>query len=341
LQTRGQKTRDGFIVVSTGTLLFSWWSIYLLTLLLDRASMGLAFELGPDTSVLVSLGAKIDPLIAQGEVHRLVLSPFLHSGFEHVLINSLWLLGLAWGFRRLGKSGLSFAVSFIVGAVVGQLASFLLSLGPSVGASGGIYALMGALLSIAWSEHSAVSSKTKIAGVAVLLLLAPLLLSRVDHAAHLAGLSTGIWLYQWQERAGLSRRSLSAYVVTGCFLLLSVGGMLSQRDVVIPKIESSQGPFELTQCERLANASNAPCLLEPNIVFASEMSMAELEAIEPLGAHEFPRSGQCHTVTRRNQNIVIQPMGNNRVRVLATDINMWPRFLSSIRRFIDGRCLGI
>jgi membrane associated rhomboid family serine protease len=97
-----------------------------------------------NTSVLVSFGAKVDPLIAQGEIWRLLTPAFLHIGFLHLLINTISLLTLGSSAETL-FGHVRFAAIYMVSAISGSVLSFLLSPAISAGASGAIFGLGGAL----------------------------------------------------------------------------------------------------------------------------------------------------------------------------------------------------
>ena len=95
-------------------------------------------------NVLILMGAKVNPLIAQGEIWRLFTAIFLHSGVMHLLFNlyALYVLGpLLEGY--IGH--LRFLAVFLVSGLYGSLLSYALSGPISVGASGAIFGLLGAI----------------------------------------------------------------------------------------------------------------------------------------------------------------------------------------------------
>ena len=97
-----------------------------------------------DINVLIMMGAKVNPLIAQGEIWRLFTAIFLHSGVMHLLFNlyALYALGpLLEGY--IGHT--RFLTVFLVAGLYGSLLSYALSGPVSVGASGSIFGLLGAI----------------------------------------------------------------------------------------------------------------------------------------------------------------------------------------------------
>jgi rhomboid protease GluP len=84
--------------------------------------------------VLILMGAKVNPLIAQGEVWRLFTAMFLHGGIMHLLFNLYALYAL--GPLLEGYTGhIRFLTIFLVSGLYGSLLSYAFS-SPSL--SGGV-----------------------------------------------------------------------------------------------------------------------------------------------------------------------------------------------------------
>lgn len=123
---------------------------------------------------------------------------FLHGGLVHLAINmvTLWSLGLA----ALGRVGPWRFLVIYVGATLGGAAVFgLLSRTgqPMVGASGALFGLAGALLAWMWEDQPTLRAALRLAGRAVLILLALnvalhfLLAGQLAWQAHLGGFLVG------------------------------------------------------------------------------------------------------------------------------------------------------
>lgn len=112
--------------------------IYLLSGLLS----GSLFQ--PSLAALVLLGAKVNSLIADGQLWRLVTATFLHGNLVHIFFNGYALYALGPENERIYGTPRFLAVYFLAG-VGGSVASYLFSPAPSVGASGAIFGLMGSL----------------------------------------------------------------------------------------------------------------------------------------------------------------------------------------------------
>ena len=97
-----------------------------------------------DTRVLLLFGAKVNQLIAQGQVWRMFTAMFLHIGVLHLLFNlyALYLFGPQvegiFGHRR-------FTAIYLIGGLFGSLASYTFVDNLSAGASGAIFGLVGAI----------------------------------------------------------------------------------------------------------------------------------------------------------------------------------------------------
>jgi len=111
----------------------------------DIAPLKVNPMIGPDSSVLVDLGAKITSKIVEGEWWRLIAPMWLHAGFLHLLMNMvmLWRLGSnleqAFGTLRI------FCIYFLSGLFGVLMSAIFLPGILGVGASGAIYGLVGAL----------------------------------------------------------------------------------------------------------------------------------------------------------------------------------------------------
>ncbi len=142
-------------------------------------------------------GAKVNSLISQGQVWRLITPLVLHAGILHAGFNlyALFVIGpqaeALFGDRRF------FAV-YLVSGMGGVLASFLMSPDPSVGASSAIFGLVGALLIFFYRHRKALGQFGRrglmnlllVAGINLILGLSP----GIDNWGHVGGLLAGAFL---------------------------------------------------------------------------------------------------------------------------------------------------
>jgi rhomboid protease GluP len=93
--------------------------------------------------LLFLMGGKVNTLIEQGQIWRLITPVFLHASISHILLNmyALFILGKvlesAYGHGR-------FILLYFISAFAGNVMSFIMSANASLGASTAIFGLIGA-----------------------------------------------------------------------------------------------------------------------------------------------------------------------------------------------------
>jgi len=95
------------------------------------------------SDLLFILGGKINGLIEQGQVWRLITPVFLHASISHVLLNMYALFILGKVLESVYGHG-RFLLLYFISAFVGNVVSFILSANASLGASTAIFGLIGA-----------------------------------------------------------------------------------------------------------------------------------------------------------------------------------------------------
>lgn len=89
------------------------------------------------------LGAKVNSLILQGEVWRLITPVLLHGSLLHIAFNMYALFAVGPSLER-HYGHWRYLVLYLIGGFAGNTLSFLLSSNPSVGASTAIFGLVAA-----------------------------------------------------------------------------------------------------------------------------------------------------------------------------------------------------
>jgi rhomboid protease GluP len=200
--------------------------------------------------VLILFGAKVNSLIAEGQVWRLLTSMFLHIGLVHLFFNgyALYIFGIQ--VERLYGSPRFLAIYLLAG-LYGSLFSFAFGPELSAGASGAIFGLLGAMLAYfrrhretfgTWGRQQLLNLLV-VAGINLALSIA---VPGIDILAHLGGLLSGTvlgWLLapQYQPRVDangalyatdmVSLRSQWWVVALAVFLLAggTAAAMVAQR----------------------------------------------------------------------------------------------------------------
>jgi rhomboid protease GluP len=149
------------------------------------------------TDLPLAWGAKINALISQGELWRLITPLVLHAGILHAGFNlyALYIIGpqaeAIFGRWR-------FLTVYLVSGMGGVLASYLLTAEVSVGASSAIFGLIGALLIFFYRHRKALGEFGRrglvnllvVAGINLVLGLSP----GIDNWGHVGGLLAGALL---------------------------------------------------------------------------------------------------------------------------------------------------
>ena len=196
--------------------------------------------------------AMIASAVRDGELYRLLSVTLVHGGYLHLGLNmyALYIVGPVvesiWG-RRM------FLVFYLLCAIGGSTGSFLFT-DASVGASGAIFGLVGVILAGTRAHHPMLDRRARAIvpqlGMFVIINLVFGFLTsaggfRIDNAAHIGGLLTGLWLgfvvppgkvptlsSAWQRPAGepaVRSPLLIAAGITGLVALLAtilaVGGV--------------------------------------------------------------------------------------------------------------------
>ena len=139
------------------------------------------------------------PAVAAGEYWRLWTVTLLHGDLIHLAFNmyALWLAGPIVE-RWYGRA--RFLAFYLACAAGGSVASFVFGGDvPAVGASGAIFGLFGVLLAAGRIHHPVDRASRALVGQLGMLILINLAFGfasggRIDNAAHLGGLVTGLWL---------------------------------------------------------------------------------------------------------------------------------------------------
>lgn len=142
---------------------------------------------------LVFMGAKVNYLIDQGQVWRLITCAFLHGGLVHILFNMYALKILGPEIEYIyGKA--KYIIIYLLAAICASVFSYVF--GPntvSVGASGAIFGLFGAMLVFGIKHRKQIGKgyMMNILQVIFVNVIIGVTTSNIDNAAHFGGLIVG------------------------------------------------------------------------------------------------------------------------------------------------------
>ena len=172
-------------------------AIFLIPTLLQLAGVKLFGY--PINDVILSLGAKDNQGIVDGQYYRLLTSMFLHLGIIHIGVNAYSLYAIGPETERLYGTARFLAIYFIAG-LAGGVASFALSAAPGVGASGAIFGLVGALAVFYYTSRNLLGDIARrqlgslITVIMINLFIGFSASGVIDNFAHLGGLAGGALL---------------------------------------------------------------------------------------------------------------------------------------------------
>ena len=165
---------------------------------LQGAAVGVSLNVGlvQQPREVLSLGALIPALVAEGEAWRLITSAFLHSGFVHLALNmlSLYFLG---SFAEVTFGRGRFLALYLTSGIAGGLAYLYFGSfnAPAVGASGAIFGLLGGVFGFA-IRRGTFSTRNPVISQLLLLTVINLFLGAtipgVSNTAHIGGLLGGL-----------------------------------------------------------------------------------------------------------------------------------------------------
>ncbi len=159
----------------------------------------LSRSLNTTLPALVTLGAQVNSLVADGAVWRLLAAMFLHIGIMHLAFNG-------WALFSLGREvemfygPASFAVLYLLSGLAGNVAYYLFGTDTlSAGASGAVFGLVGAEVAFFLCNRSLFGKLgrqrlSNLAGLIAINLLIGFTVSGINNLAHLGGLVSGLLL---------------------------------------------------------------------------------------------------------------------------------------------------
>lgn len=154
-------------------------------------------------------GAKVNSLIKQGQIWRLVTSSFLHADIMHLLVNCYSLNSVGPTVEKLSGPK-RFVAVYIASAIASSTISYYLCKAPAVGASGAIFGLVGSLAVFVLRHKNLIKggqqSLFQITRVIAVNMVLGLVSRGIDNWGHVGGLIGGASL-SWLLGPALSFKS--------------------------------------------------------------------------------------------------------------------------------------
>jgi rhomboid protease GluP len=155
--------------------------------------------------LVTALGLKVNDLIRQGQIWRLITPVFLHDdslpyGLLHIGFNMYALYAIGRSLEaRFGHS--RFLLLYFLGAYAGNVLSFLLTSGNSLGASTAIFGLFAAEAAFVFQNRKLFQDKGRAAlgnviSLAAINLFLGFTIPNVDNFGHIGGMLGGL-IFTW------------------------------------------------------------------------------------------------------------------------------------------------
>lgn len=145
------------------------------------------------------VGGKINELILQGQLWRLITPVFLHASVLHIAFNMYALYSLGSSLERYYGHG-KFLLLYFIGAFAGNSLSFLLSKSPSIGASTAVFGLVAAEVVFIYRNRELFGTRARsmLMNLAMIIVVNLLigLQPGIDNWGHLGGLFGGA-VFAW------------------------------------------------------------------------------------------------------------------------------------------------
>lgn len=145
------------------------------------------------------LGGKVNDLILQGQLWRLITPIFLHGNVLHIAFNMYALYSLGTSLERY-YGHWKFLLLYFVGGFAGNTLSFLLSKNPSLGASTAVFGLVAAEGVFIYRNRELFGQRARVMlmnlGLIVVVNLIIGLQPGIDNWGHLGGLCGGA-IFAW------------------------------------------------------------------------------------------------------------------------------------------------
>lgn len=155
--------------------------------------------LGQNYDLLYLLGGKINELILQGQVWRLITPVFLHGNILHIAVNMYALISIGPSLEKYYGHG-RYLLLYLLAGYTGNVLSFIISPNPSLGASTAIFGLIAAETVFILRNRKLFGERAKMMlGNMVGIIVVNLLLGLqpgIDNWGHLGGLAGGA-IFAW------------------------------------------------------------------------------------------------------------------------------------------------
>jgi membrane associated rhomboid family serine protease len=270
-----------------------------------------------DMKKLVEWGVEWGPATLAGQWWRIFSAMFLHAGLVHLLGNMLWLRVVGKMTEQIFSTWTFLSLYFLTG-LAGQLLS--LSVHPethSVGASGAVFGITGvaiAALGLGRKSPSLLALSWRIWPLMIftgLSLYGGATNPRIDNAAHLGGLVSGLFLgillrgrFDQSDTERIKRFERRAFAGMGVFLVVGAISLRLHYSDILP-LQTAQQALEAGRLEEAARIARA----------VTEKRPADVQAFLFLGEIYVRAGDYSHAVDSIDYALKLDPDNRDAARL--------------------------
>ncbi len=168
---------------------------YLIALIVIVYILEVYYNAMYNDKIIIALGAKWNEGITNGQLWRLITYSFLHGNLIHLILNIVALNVFGKEVESIFGS-FKFLLIYLISVWGSGLSSYCFSPGLAIGASGGVFGILGSLITYFYKQRESVSgAKLRFKSMYTLAIINILLgftIPRIDNFGHLGGILTGL-----------------------------------------------------------------------------------------------------------------------------------------------------
>jgi len=222
------------------------------------------------SELIISLGAKVNSNIINGQYWRFISPIFLHGDITHLFVNCFSLYSVGRIVEKIFGHA-KFLIVYLLAGIMGSLFSFMFSINPSIGASGAIFGLMGALLYFGTEKPMLFKLffRNGIVATIVINLAYGFMNSGIDNYGHIGGLIGGFLAsgivrgssrLKWYNRKSIY---IASTLIIGASVLIL--GFTNSNNISLANLEKMYNYDNNQEWEEAAKLGQEALKLEPSV----------------------------------------------------------------------------
>lgn len=183
-------------------------------------------------------GSNYDKIIKiNHSYYRFITANFLHFGFIHLAMNMFGAFMLGRFLQNFWDKR-SILVLFLISGIGANILSYFIMKAASAGASGGVFGLMGAILSfLLWGKRINTEARKQLLsqmwGILGINLFIGIAIPNIDWVGHIGGFIVGMLLSVVIEKLSLNNKNFWLALWVVCILAILVAFILATKDLIL------------------------------------------------------------------------------------------------------------